>query len=69
MRETLNRRYKFAIRRLAQTNSEDVFSLAMTAFAHEIDPTPIISLYEHRTVQYRNEPVSGRHWCGASDGR
>ncbi|EHF5014314.1 tail-specific protease, partial [Enterobacter hormaechei] len=38
IRETLNRRYKFAIRRLAQTNSEDVFSLAMTAFAHEIDP-------------------------------
>ncbi|WP_312454591.1 carboxy terminal-processing peptidase [Pseudescherichia sp.] len=38
IRETLARRYKFAIRRLAQTNSEDVFSLAMTAFAHEIDP-------------------------------
>lgn len=38
IRETLTRRYKFAIRRLAQTNSEDVFSLAMTAFAHEIDP-------------------------------
>ena len=31
-------RYKFAIRRLAQTNSEDVFSLAMTSFAREIDP-------------------------------
>ena len=28
----------FADRRLAQTNSEDVFSLAMTAFAREIDP-------------------------------
>jgi carboxyl-terminal processing protease len=38
IRETLTRRYKFAIRRLTQTNSEDVFSLAMTAFAHEIDP-------------------------------
>ncbi|KEA52933.1 MULTISPECIES: carboxy terminal-processing peptidase [Mangrovibacter] len=38
VRETLARRYKFAIRRLAQTRSEDVFSLAMTAFAHEIDP-------------------------------
>ncbi len=38
IRETLTKRYKFAIRRLAQTNSEDVFSLAMTAFAHEIDP-------------------------------
>lgn len=38
IRDTLSRRYKFAIRRLAQTKSEDVFSLAMTAFAHEIDP-------------------------------
>ncbi len=38
IRETLSKRYKFAIRRLTQTNSEDVFSLAMTAFAHEIDP-------------------------------
>ena len=38
IRDTLSRRYKFAIRRLAQTNSEDVFSLAMTAFAREIDP-------------------------------
>jgi len=36
--DTLARRYKFAIRRLAQTNSEDVFSLAMTSFAREIDP-------------------------------
>ena len=38
IRETLTKRYKFAIRRLTQSNSEDVFSLAMTAFAHEIDP-------------------------------
>ena len=38
IRETLTKRYRFAIRRLAQSNSEDVFSLAMTAFAHEIDP-------------------------------
>ncbi len=38
IRDTLTRRYKFAIRRPAQTNSEDVFSLAMTAFAREIDP-------------------------------
>ncbi|WP_437890324.1 carboxy terminal-processing peptidase [Phytobacter sp. V91] len=38
VRDTLTRRYKFAIRRLAQTNSEDVFSLAMTSFAREIDP-------------------------------
>ena len=38
IRDTLTRRYKFAIRRLVQTNSEDVFSLAMTSFAREIDP-------------------------------
>lgn len=38
IRETLNRRYKSAIRRLAQTKSEDVFSLVMTSFAREIDP-------------------------------
>jgi carboxyl-terminal processing protease len=38
IRETLTKRYQFAIRRLTQSNSEDVFSLAMTAFAHEIDP-------------------------------
>ncbi|WON78798.1 carboxy terminal-processing peptidase [Serratia sp. UGAL515B_01] len=38
IRETLTKRYQSAIKRLAQTNSEDVFSLIMTAFAHEIDP-------------------------------
>lgn len=38
IREVLAKRYQFAIRRLAQSNSEDVFQLAMTAFAHEIDP-------------------------------
>ncbi|WP_168403290.1 carboxy terminal-processing peptidase [Erwinia amylovora] len=38
IREVLTKRYQFAVRRLAQSNSEDVFQLAMTAFAHEIDP-------------------------------
>ena len=38
IRETLTRRYTFAIRRLAQTNSEDVFQMAMNSFAHQIDP-------------------------------
>jgi carboxyl-terminal processing protease len=69
IRDTLTRRYKFAIRRLAQTNSEDVFSLAMTAFAHEIDPHTNYLSAQHRTVQYRNEPVSGRYRRGAADGR
>uniref|UniRef100_UPI0028A03418 PDZ domain-containing protein n=1 Tax=Erwinia citreus TaxID=558 RepID=UPI0028A03418 len=38
IREVLTKRYQFAIRRLAQSNSEDVFQLAMTSFAREIDP-------------------------------
>lgn len=38
IREVLTKRYNFAIRRLAQSNSEDVFQLAMNSFAHEIDP-------------------------------
>lgn len=38
IRDVLTKRYNFAIRRLAQGNSEDVFQLAMNAFAHEIDP-------------------------------
>ncbi len=38
IRETLTKRYQFAIKRLTQSNSEDVFQLAMNAFAHEIDP-------------------------------
>lgn len=38
IRDILNKRYQFAIRRLTQSNSEDVFQLAMNAFAREIDP-------------------------------
>lgn len=38
IRETLRKRYKAAIRRLGQARSEDVFTLAMTSFAHAIDP-------------------------------
>lgn len=38
IREILTKRYQFAIRRLTQSNSEDVFQLIMNAFAHEIDP-------------------------------
>lgn len=68
IRETLTRRYKFAIRRLAQTNSEDVFSLAMTAFAREIDPHTNYLSAQYRTVQHRNEPVSRRYRRGTADG-
>ncbi|PLR51381.1 carboxy terminal-processing peptidase [Chimaeribacter arupi] len=38
IRDVLSKRYHFAIKRLAQSNSEDVFQLIMNAFAHEIDP-------------------------------
>lgn len=38
IRNTLTKRYQLAIKRLTQTNSDDVFSLIMTAFAREIDP-------------------------------
>lgn len=38
IRNILTKRYQCAIRRLAQTNSEDVFQLIMNAFSHEIDP-------------------------------
>ncbi|MGP4123101.1 MAG: carboxy terminal-processing peptidase [Sodalis sp. (in: enterobacteria)] len=38
IREILTKRYQLAIRRLTQSNSEDVFQLIMNAFAREIDP-------------------------------
>lgn len=38
IRAILIKRYQFAMRRLTQNNSEDVFQLIMNAFAHEIDP-------------------------------
>lgn len=38
IKQTLTQRYNAALRRMTQTNSEDVFQLAMNAFAHEIDP-------------------------------
>lgn len=38
IKEMLTKRYQFAIKRLMQSKSEDVFQLVMNAFAHEIDP-------------------------------
>lgn len=38
IRETLTKRYQSTIKRLTQSNSEDVFQLAMNAFARQIDP-------------------------------
>ena len=42
IRDTLTRRYKFAIRRLAQSNSEDVFSMVMTALLARLTRIPTI---------------------------
>ena len=38
IQKILTKRYQFAIKRLTQSKSEDVFQLFMNAFAHEIDP-------------------------------
>lgn len=38
IKETLTKRYKAAMRRQTQSQSEDVFQIIMTAFAREIDP-------------------------------
>jgi carboxyl-terminal processing protease len=38
IKDTLAKRYNNAIKRLAQTHSEDVFQLYMNAFARQIDP-------------------------------
>ncbi len=38
IQKILTKRYQFAMKRLTQTKSEDVFQLFINAFAHEIDP-------------------------------
>ncbi|WP_311747381.1 carboxy terminal-processing peptidase [Proteus columbae] len=38
VKETLTKRYKAALRRQTQSQSEDVFQIIMSAFAREIDP-------------------------------
>lgn len=64
IRDTLTKRYQFAIRRLTQSNSEDVFQLAMTAFAHEIDPhTSYLS--PHNTEQFNTEMSLSLEGIGA----
>ncbi|WP_093319462.1 carboxy terminal-processing peptidase [Thorsellia anophelis] len=62
--EALNKRYQSAIKRLAQTNSEDVFQLAMTAFAREIDPhTSYLS--PRNTEQFNSEMSLSLEGIGA----
>jgi carboxyl-terminal processing protease len=52
--DTLTKRYQFAIKRLTQSNSEDVFQLAMNAFARQMDPhTNYLSL--RNTEQFNTE--------------
>lgn len=38
IKDTLTKRYHSVMKRLTQSNSEDVFQLIINAFAHEIDP-------------------------------
>lgn len=64
IKETLTKRYQFAIRRLAQGNSEDVFQLAMNAFAREIDPhTSYLS--PRNTEQFNTEMSLSLEGIGA----
>ncbi|GAB7261411.1 MULTISPECIES: carboxy terminal-processing peptidase [Dickeya] len=64
IKETLTKRYQFAIRRLVQSNSEDVFQLIMNAFAREIDPhTSYLS--PRNTEQFNTEMSLSLEGIGA----
>lgn len=64
IRDVLTRRYQFAIRRLIQSNGEDVFQLIMNAFAHEIDPhTNYLS--PHNTEQFNTKMSLSLEGIGA----
>lgn len=64
IKETLTKRYQFAIRRLVQSNSEDVFQLTMNAFAREIDPhTSYLS--PRNTEQFNTEMSLSLEGIGA----
>lgn len=60
----LIKRYNFALKRLAQTQSEDVFQLIMNAFAREIDPhTNYLS--PRNTEQFNSEMSLSLEGIGA----
>lgn len=60
----LTKRYNFALKWLAQTQSEDVFQLIMNAFAREIDPhTNYLS--PHNTEQFNSEMSLSLEGIGA----
>ncbi|WP_023639496.1 carboxy terminal-processing peptidase [Dickeya zeae] len=64
IKETLTKRYQFAIRRLVQSNSEDVFQIIMNAFAREIDPhTSYLS--PRNTEQFNTEMSLSLEGIGA----
>lgn len=64
IRDKLNKRYRFAIKRLTQSNSEDVFSQIMMAFAREIDPhTSYLS--PRNTEQFNTEMSLSLEGIGA----
>jgi len=61
----LTKRYNFALKRLAQTQSEDVFQLIMNAFAREIDPhTNYLS--PRNTEQFNSEMSLSLEGIGAA---
>lgn len=64
IKDALTKRYQSAIKRLAQTNSEDVFQLVMTAFTREIDPhTSYLS--PRNTEQFNSEMSLSLEGIGA----
>ncbi|MEI9698008.1 carboxy terminal-processing peptidase [Moellerella wisconsensis] len=64
IKETLTKRYNFAIKRLSQGQSEDVFQLIMNAFAREIDPhTSYLS--PRSTEQFNSEMSLSLEGIGA----
>lgn len=64
IKETLTKRYTYALKRLTQTKSEDIFQLIMTAFAREIDPhTSYLS--PRNTEQFNSEMSLSLEGIGA----
>ncbi|WP_118986143.1 carboxy terminal-processing peptidase [Photorhabdus sp. CRCIA-P01] len=64
IKEMLTKRYQSALKRLTQSQSEDVFQLMMTAFAREIDPhTNYLS--PRNTEQFNSEMSLSLEGIGA----
>lgn len=64
IKEKLTKRYNFALRRLTQAQSEDVFQLIVNSFAREIDPhTSYLS--PRNTEQFNSEMSLSLEGIGA----